>query len=332
MPASIQDPFLAAIQIDDVVEVERYLAAGRTVTERDNCDRTPLHVAAGAGALRCLDLLLARGAPLEAADISGGTPLITAVGSAQTAAAARLLAAGALMDYTYKPKDTPEIRERKRKEHDSAMALARKQYPDQFKLLDQLEELSEPGEDTVDYKREAREIYVKCMVDPREIHAICCCQDLAILQLLVEGHGADVNVVQTGKWVLNTFAAKANAAGVAWLLQHGAQPDLTHTGATALHAAVARDSLDCAQLLLKAGADPNQPDVDGQVALSSVNSEAMLDLMLSFGADPTIGDQCGFTPSHWVKDPELSARLKALQQSWSKRKRRRKRRNSRDRK
>ena len=45
----------------------------------------------------------------------------------------------------------------------------------------------------------------------------------------------------------------------------------------------------------------------------SVGSDEMLDLLLAHGADVSIGDQCGFQPSHWIKESKLKARLIALE-------------------
>ena len=112
---------------------------------------------------------------------------------------------------------------------------------------------------------------------------------------------------------MKTFAESGDAAAVEWLLQNGADPNFNSTGETALHTAVLRDHIPCARLLLAAGANVNQQDVDGSVPLANVASEEMLDLLLAHGADPTIGDQCDFKPSHWVEAPKLKARLLALE-------------------
>jgi hypothetical protein len=53
-------------------------AAGADITDGDT-RRTALHLAAQAGEGRLVDLLLARGVPLNAQDSSGATPLLAAV-------------------------------------------------------------------------------------------------------------------------------------------------------------------------------------------------------------------------------------------------------------
>lgn len=89
------DPFVAAIQRDDVVEVEHLLASGRSPTEPLHFQRTALHFAAKAGAIRCVRLLLAKGADLGALNGLRHTPLIEAAANRRTETAAYLLQAGA---------------------------------------------------------------------------------------------------------------------------------------------------------------------------------------------------------------------------------------------
>lgn len=148
----------------------------------------------------------------------------------------------------------------------------------------------------------------------REIHIVHHCANLATLQLLARLPGLTFDLHDgAGYWPLKTFAENGDAAAVEWLMRHGASPDFTSTGETALHAAVAGSHVGCARLLLEAGANPNRQDVDGCVPMWRVASDEMLDLLLAHGADLSIGDQCGFKPSHWVEDSKLKARLLSLE-------------------
>jgi ankyrin repeat protein len=61
---------------------------------------TPLHEAARKGRSGAVDVLLAGGARLEAADKWGVTPLIEAASSGHAPVVARLIAAGARLDAT----------------------------------------------------------------------------------------------------------------------------------------------------------------------------------------------------------------------------------------
>jgi hypothetical protein len=146
------------------------------------------------------------------------------------------------------------------------------------------------------------------------MHAVHHCGNIETLELIAQQPGVSFNVSDAGGyWPLKSFAEQGDAKTVAWLLQHGADPNFTAIGDIALHTAVIRDHLECARLLLDAGANPNQQDVDGCVPLWGLQSEPMLDLLLARGADPTIADQCGFKPSHWVKDSKLKKRLRAAE-------------------
>jgi ankyrin repeat protein len=312
LPPTPQDAMLAALRQDDAVALGHLLAQGVTVSDRFHFQRTPLHYAAEYGATRSVTLLLEKKADLEARDEAGSTPLVTAIGYQHPETATVLLQAGARLHYTHTPEDTPEKQAEARRFHQQISAGARREHPEFFELIAQG---LEPGEEA-QFERELADLFVQTLVAPHEVHAINFCSDLATLRLLVEEYGADVNVEdRTGSWPLWVFAERGDATAVAWLLKHGARPDFNTTGATALHAAVAGDHLACARLLLEAGANPNQPDVDGCVALWRVASHAMLDLLLGFGADPTLGDQCGFKPSHWIKDAGIKARLLALEKA-----------------
>jgi ankyrin repeat protein len=306
------DPLVAAIVRDDVDEVARLLVAGRSPTAPLHFQRTPLHFAAGAGAIRCVQLLLEKGADLEALNTLRHTPLIEAVGNRKTETAACLLRAGARVSWDDTRKDTPESRAELHRKFEDQLAQGRKTFPAMHALLG--DPKSATGKESV---REVVDILVESCFVPNQISAVQYCWDFATLRLLVEEHGADSNVASlTGNWPLWTFAASGDAEVVTWLLQHGAKPDFTDCGRTALHAAVAANQLECTRLLLAAGANPNQADVDGGVPLIGVQTTAMLDLLLEHGADPTIGDDCGFKPSHWVKNPALKARLLAQEAQW----------------
>ena len=67
----------------------------------DDCDRhgaTLLHLAAGAGRMELVELLIERGAPLDKTDDAGNTALMLAAARGQAAAVKRLLTAGASME------------------------------------------------------------------------------------------------------------------------------------------------------------------------------------------------------------------------------------------
>jgi hypothetical protein len=85
----------AALAARDWFSCRKAIGDGANVaTTTDDEGRTPLHIAAGAGALELVDLLIRKGADLNARDSSGSTPLLKSVFS-NAAVTTRLLEAGA---------------------------------------------------------------------------------------------------------------------------------------------------------------------------------------------------------------------------------------------
>jgi|GEM_PF-5794086 len=75
--------------------VQRWLALGNNVDERDLKGATPLHFAAEGGHIDILEMLLAKGANPNARNEIGNTPLHEAAWKGQTAAANLLMRRGA---------------------------------------------------------------------------------------------------------------------------------------------------------------------------------------------------------------------------------------------
>lgn len=78
-------------------------------------------------------------------------------------------------------------------------------------------------------------------------------------------------------------------------------------GATALFMAVDDDKIDLARILLEFGANPNTKTgvyIDGTGDLTPLHiafrSKKLLKLLLEHGADPSVKDSKGRTPSEWV--------------------------------
>jgi hypothetical protein len=306
MPDDDAYPFVQALGSNNVVEVERLLRAGRSISERFAFGLTPLHVAAQHGAADCVSLLLECGAEREAHDQMGLTPLLYALSAGSRETAARLIRSGALIVYRYVPKDTPGIRAQTRRQHEELLSKCRQAHP----LLHGFVDLTGGGS----FQQQMTDGYIETVISPTDVHAVHHCGNMETLELIAQQPGVSFNIADAaGYWPLKSFAEQGDAKVVAWLLQHGTDPNFTSTGDTALHMAVMRDHIGCARLLLDAGANPNQQDVDGCVPLWAVQSEPMLDLLLAHGADPTIGDQCGLKPSHWVKSSKLKKRLRAAE-------------------
>ena len=135
--------------------------------------------------------------------------------------------------------------------------------------------------------------------------------------------GADVNAVgYEGGTVLMATAYLGRHDMLKMLLDHGAAPNLasTITGETPLHVAAAKGfvvgTLECVTLLLKAGANPNckaKSDIEtstyyrdikvvGETPLhlaAAYGSKAMIEVLLQYGADPSIKDDRGESPLTW---------------------------------
>ena len=84
-----------AARANDVAELDRLLAEGHAIDERDHRGYAPVMLAAYAGNLEALELLLARGANPNTTDLFGNTALMGAAFKGLLPIVERLLAAGA---------------------------------------------------------------------------------------------------------------------------------------------------------------------------------------------------------------------------------------------
>ena len=87
------------------VNIQRFLAAGVSLEERDSAGRTPLIIAARYGDLELVNTLLAAGAKIDARDHEGNTPLVHALtyNVVNPEVVRRLLQAGADVHDTFSP-------------------------------------------------------------------------------------------------------------------------------------------------------------------------------------------------------------------------------------
>ena len=88
-------PIHDAAKAGDAAEVERLIAAGPDVDEKDIAQKTALHWAAEMGRLDVAQLLVAKGANVNAKDITNWTPLHLAVYDEHEAVVELLIAKGA---------------------------------------------------------------------------------------------------------------------------------------------------------------------------------------------------------------------------------------------
>ncbi len=85
----------AAAKQNDVPELERLLALGAAIDERDGRGYSPLMLAAYGGHAEAFDFLLGRGADPNTADLAGNSVLMGAAFKGHRAMVTKLLAAGA---------------------------------------------------------------------------------------------------------------------------------------------------------------------------------------------------------------------------------------------
>ena len=76
---SVSTPLLQAVLVGDRAAVERLLAEGAAVDERDRASDTPLHHAAAQGSCEIVSLLLGAGADVNARNWDDETPLLAVV-------------------------------------------------------------------------------------------------------------------------------------------------------------------------------------------------------------------------------------------------------------
>jgi ankyrin repeat protein len=296
------DACLRALAKDADGELEAALNGGRSIAERFHFKRTLLHIAAELGSLRCAETLLRRGGNIEALDECGHSALISAISYRRPAIAALFLEHGARIQYEFTPADDEGKRAKKADEYRKMFVEAQKQFAAKIRF------------DVPDVTDQMVQQAVEITFRTHDIHALDFCGDLESLRLLVERYGSNPNRHDGGgEWPLKSFARQGDVAAIQFLLAHGADPNFTSTGDTALHAAVGANAYECAEILLNAGANVNQQDVDGWAPLFGVSTDKMLDLLLKYGADPTVQDLCGFTASCHVKDPAVKTRLVELE-------------------
>ncbi|WP_295391361.1 ankyrin repeat domain-containing protein [uncultured Thiodictyon sp.] len=87
-----------ALQVDNLEQIRRHIAAGTDLNQPDRHGDRPLHLAARAGQIAILRELADHGASLVALDSAGRTPLELALSHGKTQVAALLVELGAPLD------------------------------------------------------------------------------------------------------------------------------------------------------------------------------------------------------------------------------------------
>jgi len=277
-------PLLRAAERGDAEAIESELNEGAYVQVRDDLGRTPLHLAAASGVPLAVELLLARGADVNAKD--------------EPKESGRERLPDYLMQYFEKmrPEGVP-------KTLSSARLLTRRDAG-----------LDETGEATALHRAAYRGhlaivqllLDKGAMVDAEDFEG-----QTPLQRALAQGHaevadllvsrGASLDHVARGNWtMLHAAAAGGLITWVGRLLDKGADVSATTAeGKTPLHWAAYRGYKDLALLLIDKGADVNASDVNGKTALLLAvagDKEEVALALIERHADVNTPDRDGHTP------------------------------------
>ena len=193
---------------DDLESVELLLAAGATVSVRNDYGVTALQIACQNGNAAIIARLLDAGADPNAALPSGESALMTAARTGRVAAVKALMAGGAIIDATEQSKGQTALMWAFSERH-----------------LDVARALIDGG---ADFRLASNSGFSPLMFATRE-------GDLEAVQLLVE-LGADVNATAVdGSSVLLLAVVRGHVPIAEYLLEVGADPNSADAGFTALH-------------------------------------------------------------------------------------------------
>jgi len=269
LPKVDQDMF-AAIKADNKQEVERLIAAGANVNvQNDQGDGlTPLGWAAVWGSNKTAELLIARGADVNAGGRNRNTPLHVAAYNGQKETVVLLLGKGANVNAMTKAGWTPL---HKALEWLALPYISKEASPSRIAAAgDIMELLIAKGAD------------VNASVQGiMPIHWAAASGQKGFVERLVV-KDADVNARSAANYTPLFFAAQADRAAVAeWLIAHGAEVDTSiKSGETPLWIAASDGSADAVKVLLDHGADVRSKNKDGSTPLlataeSLINSYAL---------------------------------------------------------
>ncbi len=274
-----------------------------TVGFRDNQGCTPLHYAMHDGdqesqedVSRCVELLLERGADVEARNNRGSTPLHLAASNMSEKIVRLLIRNGAKINLQNNKNQTA-LHKASRHGHLDIVRL----------LLDHKADIdlqdnhgSTPLHLAIYHmSREAVQLFLDHAADvtlrndkgQAVLHQALQRGHPDIIQLILSGANVDADAVDNdGSTPLYLAASEAEVlSGAQLLLDHGANIDLRNkTGQTALHLASQRGRLDFMELLLNRGAMVDVPDNDGftplHLAISKMERRAT-ELLLKNGAN-----------------------------------------------
>ncbi len=258
------------------------------ISSKDHLGKTPLHCAAEEGHKNVAELLLAKGADVNAKTDYGLTPLHEAAWHSHKDMAKLLLANKADVNAKAKDGDTPLHYAVVEANKDVAkLLLANKAEYTIFEVaaigdVERVKALLKANPDLVFSKDEHNRT-------PLHMAARCGLKDIVELLLANKAEYTIFDVAAIGDVERAKALLKAN-------------PDLVFSkdedGRTPLRTAVAAGHTDMARLLLANKADVNTKAKDGDTPLhDAVSNKVMVELLLANGADANINEN-GWTPLH----------------------------------
>ena len=237
---------------DDVESVDLLVAAGANVNAANDLGATPLWNASTNG-VAVTKRLLEAGANPNLALLAGETPLMAAARAGQAGVVELLLAKGANPN-AHGPRGQTALMWAASGRHPAAVkALLAHRADVHARSAEWKEMVAVPPHGLPQYNKMIPQGGDTALLFAARVG------DLESAKLLI---GAGANVNDADAWGVSATAMAAHAGFtdlVAWLLDRGAEPNAASAGFTALHAAIMRRDTRMVAALLAHGADANAP-------------------------------------------------------------------------
>lgn len=280
-----EEPKVTNLQIaawQDEVETARFLLANHATVDLKSpqLQNTALHFAALSGSTTVINLLLSKGADINAKNRNRKTPLFWAIRQENEEAIIVLLDNGAKIDALDIDGISPL--------HDAVF----------YESLPVIEILLNRGSqiDTRDFREQT------------PLHFAAQKQNVDLGALLIK-KGAEIHARDfLGNTPLHHATSFRSIAMARLLLSNGARSDVRNINKdTPLHLATSRGYSELMRIYLEAGGDPNLRDRTQCTLLHLTVSQAdvtkvpsQIKTLLSFNVDPNICDEKGHSPLHYI--------------------------------